>query len=519
MTKPASTTATRPWIPPVTRPWIPAIASIGLFGVAFAMRLEQHHAALLYPDGYQYLLMARGISEHFGLTTVLGPGGEVFVPNADAAAKPLFPLLVAVAHSFGAGWLSAATVVTSLASASVVVLVFLLTTRLAGAPFAGAAAAVVLLASPSLAFWSGFSGPDPLAQALGLGAALAFVDRRPRVGGALLALAVATRPELVVVGVCAFVVSLPEASRRRASIEGAIAFVPTLAFVLLALRPPFAPPDKGLLCTFGLLVLFALALAFAPVDVLAIGALGTLVVAAVVFSAPASGLLELWWDDWPLIGAAVVGLAITACNPDRRGPAFGIFAAAVALGAVYWVKNPGLERYFAMLLPIAAVLVGVGAAELVRRRRWSVPLVAAAVVALAAVGSVRPSGGPYDQDVFSATAQKLEPLLSSTAPLVTAAPDAYGFWLPEQPVRTMRPGARGLVLLDPAQRSYAPHLTADGKIVARVDTELAFSRPNGEIDLGRAVLVAGRVARRGGRLMASPHPSRERSTADSRYGV
>ena len=61
---------------------------------------------------------------------------------------------------------------------------------------AGLVAGLVVLASPSLGFWSGFSGPDPLAQALALTAALAFVHGRSRLGGVFLGLAVATRPEI-----------------------------------------------------------------------------------------------------------------------------------------------------------------------------------------------------------------------------------------------------------------------------------------------------------------------------------
>ncbi len=480
----------------MTRPWLPKLlASIGLFGLAFGIRLEQHHSALLYPDGYQYLLMARGIGEHFTPTTVLGPGGELFVPNADAAAKPLYPLVVAAVHTLGVGWLSAAEIATCLASAAVVSLTFLLAWRLAGTWLAGAVAALVLLSSPSLAFWSGFSGPDPLAQALGLGAALAFVHRRHRLGGVLLALAVAARPELVVVAACAFVVCLISPERRQSAIRAAIAFVPTLALVFLALRPPIALPESDLVWTLGLLVLCSVAAAFLPVDRRAVGALAVLVVAAVAVSAPSAGLSELWREDWPLIAAGLIGLGIAALDQDRRRAAFGILAVAVVLGAVYWMKNPGLERYFAILLPLAAVLAGVGAAALVQRWRWSVAPVAAAVVAVVALGMARTPAGTYDEDVFSRTAQKLAPHLASGDPLVTAAPDAYGFWLPDQPMHTMRPGTRGLVLLDPAQRSYAPDLAARGTVVARVDSRLAFSRPDGEIDAGRSVLVAGKVTR------------------------
>src|SRR5205823_4496146 len=105
-----------------------------LAGAAFAgalvLRLAQHQPGLLYPDGYQYLLMARGISEHLRPTTVLGPGGDLFVPNADAAAKPLFPALVAAVHGLDASWLGAARLVTAAAAAAVVVLTGLLVVRL-----------------------------------------------------------------------------------------------------------------------------------------------------------------------------------------------------------------------------------------------------------------------------------------------------------------------------------------------------------------------------------------------------
>jgi hypothetical protein len=78
-----------------------ALSPVALFAGALALRLAQHHDALLYPDGYQYLLMARGIAEHFEPTTVLGPGGDTFVPSPDAAAKPVYPLVVAGVHVFG----------------------------------------------------------------------------------------------------------------------------------------------------------------------------------------------------------------------------------------------------------------------------------------------------------------------------------------------------------------------------------------------------------------------------------
>jgi hypothetical protein len=96
--------------------------------------------------------------------------------------------------------------------------------------------------------------------------------------------------------------------------------------------------------------------------------------------------------------------------------------------------------------------------------------------------------------MFPAVAGGLERRLGDgREPLVTAAPDAYGFWLPEQRVRRMRPGIHGAILLDAAQRLYEPRLTADGRVVARVGGTLAFSRPDLEIDTDPAVLVVGSV--------------------------
>jgi hypothetical protein len=80
---------------------------------------------------------------------------------------------------------------------------------------------------------------------------------------------------------------------------------------------------------------------------------------------------------------------------------------------------------------------------------------------------------------------------------VSAAPDAYGFLLPGRPQQPLAPGARGLILLDAAQRAYAPRLGAQGIVVARLQTAHGFERPDGTIDLRPAILVRGVVVRTG----------------------
>jgi hypothetical protein len=459
-----------------------------LLVVAFGIRLSQHHVALLYPDGYQYLLMARGISEHLQPTTTLGPGGEQFVPSADAGVKPLFPVLVAGVHTLGVSWLDAARFVTAVAGATAVVALSLLVSQLSRSRLAGVAAGLLLLASPSAGFWSGFSGPDPLAQALVLTAALAFVHRRPRAGGVLTGLALLARPEVVLLALGAALVSLRHEESRRDLTRAAPAAVVTASLGFLLLRSPVTVGDERLLWVAPLVLAVAALVAFVPRALLRpIGIAGFGAVALALLGT--SGPLELWHDDWPLLVVGAAGFLLLL--RDDRGSALAVLAlgAVVLLGAVYLVKNPTLGRYFSLLLPAAAIIAGLAAASLPRIVK---PLAFGAIAVAVVAGFLHPVPGSRDYDMFAAVATRVDPRLESKA-LVTAAPDAYGFWLPTRTVQRMHPGARGAVLLDAAQRLYEPGLTAEGRIVARVSGEIAFARPNGQIDAGPAVLVEGHV--------------------------
>jgi hypothetical protein len=475
----------------MTRGRLVAVAPpVMLFALAVAVRLGQHHAALLYPDGYQYLLMARGIAEHLQPTTVLGPGGDEFVPSPDAGVKPLFPLLVAAVHGLGASWLGAAQLVTVVAGAGAVTALALLVTRLGGSTLAGLAAGVLVLASPGIGFWSGFSGPDPLALALLLSAALAFAHRHSRLGGVLAGLAIATRPEIVVVALAAAVLSFRGEESRRRLKDAAPLTVLTVALVYAVLRTPVEVTDWRLAWLVpALLVVFG-ALLLAPPALLRYGAVAALGLATLVMSTR-PGPVEVWHSDRPLLVLGAAALLAVLVGRDDNTAALGALTVVLLLGSVYLVKNPTLERYFTLLLPAAALLAGLAVAALPVRAR--IPALGAIAVA-AAIGFLDPVPGSRDYDMFPMVAhgisQRLEP---RAEPLVTAAPDAYGFLLPAQPVHRMRPGIRGAILLDAAQRLYEPRLAAKGRIVARVSDGIAFARPDLEIDADPAVLVAGEV--------------------------
>jgi hypothetical protein len=81
-------------------------------------------------------------------------------------------------------------------------------------------------------------------------------------------------------------------------------------------------------------------------------------------------------------------------------------------------------------------------------------------------------------------------LSDSGRPLVTAAADAYGFLLYPRPVRWLRPGSRGLVLVDGAARAYEPEAKVRGPVVARLRSGNGFLRPDGRIDRLPALLVS-----------------------------
>jgi hypothetical protein len=468
--------------------FLATVPFVALFVLAVVVRLDQHHAALLYPDGYQYLLMARGITEHLEPTTVLGPGGELFAPNPDAAAKPLFPIVVAAVHTLGVSWLEAARVVTAVAGAWVVIATALLVSKLSDSRVAGLLAGLVVLSSPSLGLWSGFSGPDPLAQALVLGAALAFVHGRSMLGGLLLGLAVATRPEMAALAIAAGALALGSGSSRRQLRLAAPVAVVSAALPMAIIQSPVAMPDWRLLVLAPVFALIALVIGSAPDRALLVAAavgvaLGTLALVTQV------GPGEVWRADWPLLVAGGVGVAVLVRDKGSRRTAMLVLGAILTLGAVYYLKNPTLPRYFSLVLPAGAVLAGVAVASLPRPAR---PVAFAAVAGAALLGFVHPIPGSRDYDMFPVVAKDVAPHLAA-ATLVTAAPDAYGFWLPDHPVRAMRPGAEGVVLLDAAQRVYQPGLTAEGAVVTRIDEELAFARPDLAIDADPALLVRGEV--------------------------
>jgi hypothetical protein len=478
-----------------------ALPAAALFALALALRLHQHHDALLYPDGYQYLLMARGIGEHLEPTTVLGPGGEVFVPNPDAAAKPLFPIVVAAVHTLGISWLEAARLVTVVSGAWVVTALALLVSRLSHSTIAGLVAGLVVLGSPSLGLWSGFSGPDPLAQALVLTSALAFVDGRSRLGGTFVGLAIAARPEIAALAIAAGVVALRSHSARSQLRRAAPVALVAAALPMAVIQSPVALPDWRLLVLVPVFAVTTVVVSLAPERVLqfaAVAGLGLAALALVTRAGPA----EVWRTDWPMLVMGALGFVVLLYDESRRRAAMIVGAAVLILGAVYVLKNPTLPRYFSLVLPAAALLAGLAVGSAPRAIR---PLALGAMAGAAVIGLVHPISGSRDHDMFPVVARNVAQHLDATA-LVTAAPDAYGFWLPTHPVRMMRPGAQGAVLLDAAQRVYKPGLTATGDLVARIEGEIAFAGPDLEIDAEPAVLVAGEV------VPANGFPDRHRAS-------
>jgi hypothetical protein len=416
------------------------------------------HQGLLYPDGYDYLLMARGIASHLQPTLHLGPGGVLFSPPLDAAVKPVFPALTALLSTL-LPLRTAADVITIVGGSATVLLAGLTCLRLTGSQVAGLTAGACALASPALGYWSGFTGPDALAPALALAAALLMLDQRAVAAGIVAGLGVATRPEWLLAWAVVLVVALLDHKRRSAAINALIAAAFTLALILAVLRPPLG-------AHFGL-----------HASVSAGTAIGS------------GAARALGRDDWPLIALAAIGL-LTAARGRLRTEALTLLAIVAVLAVAYLAKNPGSERYLSQLVPLLCICCGFAVSAL--PSRFAAAPAVLVVVALLWLTAAEPVLGT---DPFSAVAARLRTIPGTV--IVTAAPEAYGYLLPDRRIELMRPGGRGLIVLDGAQRAYAPGLAGAGETVAKVTTPDGFERANGTIDYAPDRILRGTVIRTG----------------------
>jgi hypothetical protein len=477
--------------------------------VAVYVRAQGLHRGLIYPDGYQYLLMARGISAHLTPILRLGSGGDVFVPSVDAALKPLFPALVAIASGV-AGLRLSAEAVTVVAGAATVALAAMLAARLTGSAAAAAVAALAVLLSPALAYWTGYVGPDALAPAFVLATGLAAIERRPVAAGLLGACAATTRPEWALVLAALGLATLARPAARAFAGAALLAGCFAVAAIIAIVRPPLAVPPGGAIL---LVVALAGTVATTLVGDWCAGtprraAAATVMILAAFVGVGLTGRVAALGthtrSEWPLLLLAVFGL-VRACLTGRARPALMIVVVMATLGTVYVYRNAGSERYLAQLLPLAGVAAGLAVEPWPRQPRtaWRLRLPApawvrhglragAALAVVALAGIVAPRPAEPAPDAFSAIAGQLTH--APAGALISAAPDAYGFLVRDRPERMLRPGARGLILLDPAQRAYAPGLTARGVRLARLSVPNGFERPDGTLDTGPAWLIRGVVA-------------------------
>ena len=144
-----------------------------------------------------------------------------------------------------------------------------------------------------------------------------------------------------------------------------------------------------------------------------------------------------------------------------------------------------------MLCLLGAVAVAT-AARATPRRLGALSATAALGLALAPL-LCAPAQPPVGRDYFQTLAVWLRH--APPGPLVSAAPDAFGYLLPERAEQAIAPGARGLILLDAAEREYAPASAAIGTPLQSYVPDGGFERPDGSIDSAPARLLAGVVTR------------------------
>jgi hypothetical protein len=304
--------------------------------------------------------------------------------------------------------------------------------------------------------------------------------RRPLAAGLLAGLTTFARPELGLLLVAGGIVLTLEPERRPEALRFLAAAFTTAAALLVLLRPPIvlAPETTAIACA-GAIAAAAIAL-LAPARLAVVAGLALLVGCAARF--PALTHLALH-EPW-LSGACAAGLVLS-----WRTRAAAVLSVALAVLAIaYDTRNGASSRYLVELLPLAAAAAAIGGARAAgRARRVAVAVAAGAAVVLAATAAAAPAPGP---DTFTTIARELP---RSGTPLVTAAPDAYGYLLSPRPVRSLAAGAQGLLLFDGSARAYDPGLGYRGRLVARLAAGDGFIDPSGRVDRTPALLVRGRV--------------------------
>ena len=171
----------------------------------------------------------------------------MMAPSTNAAAKPLFPALVSVGELLRLSPINSARAVAALAGGR--------PRRSPGWSRSDSAPRAQALSSPPLSAlqarrWDSgldFQGPRVSAEALALGTTLAFLSKRPLLGGVLAGLAVTARPELLALALAAALAGAASPRRRHDAVAGATAGLATVALVIGVLRPPLSGDTLALL--------------------------------------------------------------------------------------------------------------------------------------------------------------------------------------------------------------------------------------------------------------------------------
>lgn len=339
-------------------------------------------------DSWIHLHFARNLAEGAGFS--YNPG----VPVAGSTA-PLWTLLLGLAFALGGpsvllvkGLGVAATVAAALLTRAAVL-------GWGGAPAAGTAAALGLLAAGPVV-WASLSGMEvPLAAALVAGALAADSRRREVPAAALAALAPLARPEAVVFTA---LLALARPSGRRIALFGlltAAALAPAVAFSLATVGLP-VPATAAAKVEGGLLGLLSGAREPWP---------------RLLLDRPAEFALDWvrWlWTTHPLLPLGLVPALVVAWR--RHGAALGLPALALVLHpvAMAWLapyRGPGFQegRYSTHLLPLAFVVLAAALGS-----RWGPRRTAAVAVWLAlALVALLPAAERYGRAVQNINAMQV----------------------------------------------------------------------------------------------------------------
>lgn len=436
-----------------------------LCAVGLVIRLHNVTSYILYPDGYQNLLVAQNLAHAHGLLGSLGPHGMQY-PNSLALTRPLYPALVALIHMLlHVSYIAAGHRVSLVASVLAIPLGYYAARVATDRQLPAVVAASLMAASFTAIVWSGYTMTESVGNAVMLLTLLMLftayrqetVQRKTAVMlGLLLGLCFLARYEYLLLLIPAVFLLAKNTKRRELALIIAIPCLVVLLCTTICLGSSglytvarsFGPLFA---VTFGGIVLIGLSRhsaiehwlgqisprVFVPVSCASI----LLLMLLSFFGVVSYGALYTFEaHDFLTACLAVVGFWILLKATDTARLGVALLMGVLLLGLAYAQFDNAMWRYFVHLLPLLIVPAAIGGERLYRslgkfRPLFQLPLTVLILTAtigqllVSYAGLHRWDGGIWFQPGYEqASALALRPYVTDDDRIVTAIPEPYYFF-------------------------------------------------------------------------------------------